>query len=58
MEYVDLGESSVQEVHLRLDDIIADKEIRNFKPRSRKCKFNEDYDKNGYYDVRICHFFK
>lgn len=51
-DYVELLSTSIQERTLKVDDIVADKEIRNFKPRSRKCKFIDEYDKDGFYEVR------
>ena len=53
LDYVELAGSSIQERHVKIDDIIADPNIRHFKPKSRKCKFMNEYQQDGYYDVRM-----
>lgn len=53
LDYVELGGSSIQERHVKIDVIIADPKIRAFKPKSRKCKFFDEYERGLYYDVRI-----
>lgn len=51
LDYVELAGSSIQERHVKIDDIIADPNIRHFKPKSRKCKFMDEHQQDGYYDV-------
>lgn len=51
-DYVELKGASIQERQVKIDDIIADRNIRLFKPRSRKCMFIDEHQPGGYYDVR------
>ncbi|KAL7034830.1 hypothetical protein ACKWTF_008123 [Chironomus riparius] len=58
LDYVELAGSSIQERHVKIDDIIADPNIRHFKPKSRKCKFMDEHQQDGYYDLYTPNFCK
>ncbi|XP_070498219.1 uncharacterized protein ppk25 [Chironomus tepperi] len=58
LDYVELAGSSIQERHVKIDDIIADPNIRDFKPKSRKCKFMDEKQNDGYYDLYTPNFCK
>lgn len=49
-EKVVLSGTSIQERAVKIDEIIADVNIKDFKPRSRKCRFSDE-SISKYYDV-------
>jgi hypothetical protein len=50
LDYVMLSGTSIKERSVKIEDIVADPAIRQFKPKSRKCRF-VDEPNSEYFDA-------
>lgn len=51
LDFVELKGTSIKERSVKIEEIIADKAIRQFKPKSRKCRF-VDEPNSEHFDVK------
>jgi hypothetical protein len=52
LDKVELKGTEIKERTIKIDLIIADPAIRNFKPKSRKCRFMDEPD-SDYFNVNF-----